>query len=195
MPSPRSWRGTPPSVINGLTDLCRIPARLLADVSPCGRAGHLKGSGIAWVATAKHANSWIEAAQCAGFELRLGPVRSYDAEPRHLRARQAAGPAVITGSRRSSRRAHVVTPACGRPWARRRGRVAGRNAFGGYTGRSALMKLATEGHFSGLPARHRGEGGTAECDRRQTVARVGRGRDRLHVQKALLPRLSWVKGR
>src|SRR5256884_6082336 len=59
-------------VINGLTDLSH-PCQVLADLFTVREAlGGWEGKRIAWIGDGNNmANSWIEAAQVLGFELRL----------------------------------------------------------------------------------------------------------------------------
>src|SRR5881398_1233086 len=66
-------------VINGLTDLSH-PCQVLADLFTVREAlGTWEGKRIAWVGDGNNmANSWIEAAQVLGFELRLACPEGYE---------------------------------------------------------------------------------------------------------------------
>src|SRR2546422_9367107 len=66
-------------VINGLTDLSH-PCQVLADLFTVREAlGTWEGKRIAWVGDGNNmANSWIEAAQGLGFELRLAFPEGYE---------------------------------------------------------------------------------------------------------------------
>src|SRR2546425_10089947 len=66
-------------VINGLTDLSH-PCQVLADLFTVREAlGTWEGKRVAWVGDGNNvANSWIEAAQALGFELRLACPEGYE---------------------------------------------------------------------------------------------------------------------
>src|SRR2546422_3750911 len=66
-------------VINGLTDLSH-PCQVLADLFTVREAlGTWEGKRVAWVGDGNNmANSWIEAAQVLGFELRLAFPEGYE---------------------------------------------------------------------------------------------------------------------
>src|SRR2546427_6188387 len=66
-------------VINGLTDLSH-PCQVLADLFTVREAlGDWEGKRVAWVGDGNNmANSWIEAAQVLGFELRLACPEGYE---------------------------------------------------------------------------------------------------------------------
>src|SRR2546426_1387823 len=78
-------------VINGLTDLSH-PCQVLADVFTVQEAlGGWEGKRIAWVGDGNNmANSWLEAAEVLGFELRLACPEGYEpSRPTFDRAKQA----------------------------------------------------------------------------------------------------------
>src|SRR5438552_490496 len=81
-------------VINGLTDLSH-PCQVLADLFTVREAlGTWEGKRVAWVGDGNNmANSWLEAAQVLGFELRLVALgaRQPQREPQHLRRLDPAG--------------------------------------------------------------------------------------------------------
>ncbi|HEX4600186.1 MAG TPA: ornithine carbamoyltransferase, partial [Gemmatimonadales bacterium] len=66
-------------VINGLTDLSH-PCQVLADLFTVREAlGGWDGKRVAWIGDGNNmANSWIEAAQVLGFELRLACPEGYE---------------------------------------------------------------------------------------------------------------------
>src|SRR5256886_11550132 len=66
-------------VINGLTDLSH-PCQVLADLFTVREAlGGWEGKRIAWIGAGNNMpNSWIEAAQGLGFELRLAGLEGYE---------------------------------------------------------------------------------------------------------------------
>jgi len=79
-------------VINGLTDLSH-PCQVLADLFTVREAlGGWEGKRIAWIGDGNNmANSWIEAAQVLGFELRLACPEGYEPNRRIFDHAKAAG--------------------------------------------------------------------------------------------------------
>src|SRR6059058_5787194 len=79
-------------VINGLTDLSH-PCQVLADLFTVREAlGGWEGKRIAWVGDGNNmANSWIEAAEVLGFELRLACPEGYEPNRRIFDRAKAAG--------------------------------------------------------------------------------------------------------
>src|SRR5438477_1666572 len=79
-------------VINGLTDLSH-PCQVLADLFTVREAlGTWEGKRIAWVGDGNNmANSWIEAAQVLGFELRLACPAGYEPNRAIFERAKAAG--------------------------------------------------------------------------------------------------------
>src|SRR2546426_12656402 len=76
---PISSRHATIPVINGLTDLSH-PCQVLADLFTMREAlGGWEGKRVAWVGDGNNmANSWIEAAQVLGFELRLACPEGFE---------------------------------------------------------------------------------------------------------------------
>src|SRR5437867_11850939 len=79
-------------VINGLTDLSH-PCQVLADLFTVREAlGTWEGKRVAWVGGGDNmANSWIEAAQVLGFELRLACPEGYEPDRAIFERAKAAG--------------------------------------------------------------------------------------------------------
>src|SRR5438128_4330034 len=89
-------------VINGLTDLSH-PCQVLADLFTVREAlGGWEGKRVAWVGDGNNmANSWIEAAQVLGFELRLACPEGYEANRGIFGRAKQAGPCIqVTEGRR-----------------------------------------------------------------------------------------------
>src|SRR3989441_9178388 len=88
-------------VINGLTDLSH-PCQVLADLFTVREAlGTWEGKRVAWVGDGNNvANSWIEAAQVLGFELRLACPEGYEPN-RRIFDRAKQGGACIEVTERS----------------------------------------------------------------------------------------------
>src|SRR5438046_1356798 len=84
-------------VINGLTDLSH-PCQVLADLFTVREAlGTWEGKRIAWVGDGNNmANSWIEAAQVLGFELRLACPEGYEPNRAIFERAKAAGGACLS---------------------------------------------------------------------------------------------------
>ena len=180
-------------VINGLTDLSH-PCQVLADLFTVREAlGTWEGKRIAWVGDGNNmANSWIEAAQVLGFELRLACPEGY--EPNRAifeRALAAAACLSITEAPEEAvEGAHVVSTDVWASMGQEEEAEARRNAFRGYTVDPDLMKLADPKaiFLHCLPA-HRGEEVTADVIEGPQSRVWDEAENRLHVQKALLATL------
>src|SRR5437899_2298390 len=177
-------------VINGLTDLSH-PCQVLADLFTVREAlGGWEGKRIAWVGDGNNmANSWIEAAQLLGFELRLACPEGYEpSRPIFDRAKQAGACVEVTEvPEEAVEGAHVINTDVWASMGQEGEAEARRNAFRGYTVDPELMKLADPKaiFLHCLPA-HRGEEVTTEVTEGPQSRGWGEAEDRLHVQKALL---------
>jgi ornithine carbamoyltransferase len=180
-------------VINGLTDLLH-PCQVLADLFTVAEAlGTWEGKRVAWVGDGNNmANTWIEAAQVLGFELRLACPEGYEPDRRIFERALAAGACVTITEvpEEAVEGAHVVNTDV---WASmgQEGEVEPRrNAFRGYTVDAQLMQLAAPGavFLHCLPA-HRGEEVTADVIDGPQSRVWDEAENRLHVQKALLATL------
>ena len=179
-------------VINGLTDLSH-PCQVLADVFTVREAlGGWEGKRVAWIGDGNNmANSWLEAAEVLGFELRLACPEGY--EPNREKFERAAGHAHVTVTEvpeEAVEGAHVVNTDVWASMGQETEAEARRNAFRGYTVDAELMKLADPGaiFLHCLPA-HRGEEVSAEVIEGRQSRVWDEAENRLHVQKALLATL------
>jgi ornithine carbamoyltransferase len=179
-------------VINGLTDLSH-PCQVLADVFTVQEAlGGWESKRIAWVGDGNNmANSWLEAAEVLGFELRLACPEGFEPDREKFeRACKKARVLVTEVPEEAVEGAHVVNTDVWASMGQEAEAEARRNAFKGYTVDAELMRLADPGaiFLHCLPA-HRGEEVTDDViDGRQS--RVwDEAENRLHVQKALLATL------
>src|SRR5690349_11870390 len=180
-------------VINGLTDLSH-PCQVLADLFTVREAlGSWDGKRIAWVGDGNNmANSWIEAAQVLGFELRLACPAGFG--PNHAifdRANAAGACLSITEvPEEAVAGAHVVNTDVWASMGQEAEAEARRNAFKGYTVDRELMALAdrTAIFLHCLPA-HRGEEVSADVIEGPQSRVFDEAENRLHVQKALLATL------
>jgi len=180
-------------VINGLTDLSH-PCQVLADLLTVQEAlGGWEGKRVAWVGDGNNmANSWIEAAQVLGFELRLACPEGY--EPNRAifdRAKQAGACIDVTEvPEEAVEGAHVVNTDVWASMGQEGEAESRRNAFRGYTVDVDLMRLAHPKaiFLHCLPA-HRGEEVAAEVIEGPQSRVWDEAENRLHVQKALLATL------
>ena len=180
-------------VINGLTDLSH-PCQVLADLFTVREAfGGWEGKRVAWIGDGNNmANSWIEAAQVLGFELRLACPEGYEPNRRIFDRAKAAGACIEVTEvpEEAVEGAHVVNTDVWASMGQEGEAESRRNAFRGYTVDSDLMKLADPGaiFLHCLPA-HRGEEVTAEVIEGAQSRVWDEAENRLHVQKALLATL------
>ena len=180
-------------VINGLTDLSH-PCQVLADLFTVREAlGTWEGKRVAWVGDGNNmANSWIEAAQVLGFELRLACPEGYEPNRRIFdRAKQGGACIEVTEiPEEAVEGAHVVNTDVWASMGQEGEAESRRNAFRGYTVDPDLMKLADAKaiFLHCLPA-HRGEEVTAAVIEGPQSRVWDEAENRLHVQKALLATL------
>ena len=180
-------------VINGLTDLSH-PCQVLADLLTVQEAlGGWEGKRVAWVGDGNNmANSWIEAAQVLGFELRLACPEGYEPNRGIFdRAKQAGACIEVTEvPEEAVEGAHVVNTDVWASMGQEGEAESRRNAFRGYTVDVDLMRLAhpTAIFLHCLPA-HRGEEVATEVIEGPQSRVWDEAENRLHVQKALLATL------
>jgi len=179
-------------VINGLTDLCH-PCQVLADLFTVREAlGGWEGKRIAWVGDGNNmANSWLEAAEVLGFELRLACPEGYEPNrEKFQRAAKRAKVVVTEVPEEAVEGAHVVNTDVWASMGQEAEAEARRNAFKGYCVDTDLMKLAAPNaiFLHCLPA-HRGEEVADEVIEGKQSRVWDEAENRLHVQKALLATL------
>ncbi len=180
-------------VINGLTDLSH-PCQVLADLFTVREAlGGSDGKRVAWIGDGNNmANSWIEAAQVLGFELRLACPEGYEPSRKIFERAKAAGACLMVTDvpEEAVEGAHVVNTDVWASMGQETEAEARRNAFKGYTVDAALMRLADPNavFLHCLPA-HRGEEVTTDVIEGPQSRVWDEAENRLHVQKALLATL------
>ena len=180
-------------VINGLTDLSH-PCQVLADLFTVREAlGGSDGKRVAWIGDGNNmANSWIEAAQVLGFELRLACPEGYEPSRKIFERAKAGGACLMVTDvpEEAVEGAHVVNTDVWASMGQETEAEARRNAFKGYTVDAALMKLADPNavFLHCLPA-HRGEEVTTDVIEGPQSRVWDEAENRLHVQKALLATL------
>jgi ornithine carbamoyltransferase len=184
------WAAVP--VINGLTDLSH-PCQVLADLFTVREAfGSWEGKRIAWVGDGNNmANSWLEAAEVLGFELRLACPEGFEPNREKFdRAKRRAQVSVTEVPEEAVEGAHVVNTDVWASMGQEAEADARRNAFKGYTVDAELMKLADPKaiFLHCLPA-HRGEEVTDDVIEGPQSRVFDEAENRLHVQKALLATL------
>jgi len=180
-------------VINGLTDLSH-PCQVLADLFTVREAlGGWEGKRIAWVGDGNNmANSWIEAAEVLGFELRLACPEGYEPSRRIFDRAKAAGACISITEvpEEAIEGVQVVNTDVWASMGQEEEAEARRNAFRGYTVDRELMQLADPKaiFLHCLPA-HRGEEVATEVIEGPQSRVWDEAENRLHVQKALLATL------
>jgi ornithine carbamoyltransferase len=180
-------------VINGLTDLSH-PCQVLADLFTVREAlGGWDGKRVAWIGDGNNmANSWIEAAQVLGFELRLACPEGYEPNRGIFERAKGAGACLLVTDvpEEAVEGAHVVNTDVWASMGQETEAETRRNAFRGYTVDAALMARADPRaiFLHCLPA-HRGEEVTAEVIEGPRSRVWDEAENRLHVQKALLATL------
>ena len=184
------WASIP--VINGLTDLSH-PCQVLADLFTVREAlGGWDKKRIAWVGDGNNmANSWLEAAEVLGFELRLACPEGFEPNrDKFERACKRTKVVVTEVPEEAVEGAHVVNTDVWASMGQEAEAEARRNAFKGYTVDAQLMQLAdpTAIFLHCLPA-HRGEEVTDEVIEGRQSRVFDEAENRLHAQKALLATL------
>lgn len=179
-------------VINGLTDLSH-PCQVLADLFTVREAlGGWEGKRIAWIGDGNNmANSWLEAAEILGFELRLACPEGYEPNREKFeRASQRATVVVTEVPEEAVEGAHVVNTDVWASMGQETEAEPRRNAFRGYTVDADLMKRADPKaiFLHCLPA-HRGEEVSNDVIEGKQSRVWDEAENRLHVQKALLATL------
>jgi len=179
-------------VINGLTDLSH-PCQVLADLFTMREAlGGWEQKRVAWIGDGNNmANSWLEAAEVLGFELRLACPEGYEPNREKFeRAGRVATVAVTEVPEEAVEGAHVVNTDVWASMGQEAEAEARRNAFRGYTVDAELMKLADPSaiFLHCLPA-HRGEEVSNDVIEGRQSRVWDEAENRLHVQKALLATL------
>ena len=179
-------------VINGLTDLSH-PCQVLADLFTVREAlGGWEGKRIAWIGDGNNmANSWLEAAEILGFELRLACPEGYEPNREKFeRASQRTTVVVTEVPEEAVEGAHVVNTDVWASMGQETEAEARRNAFKGYTVDADLMKLADPKaiFLHCLPA-HRGEEVSNDVIEGKQSRVWDEAENRLHVQKAILSEL------
>ncbi|HTH63923.1 MAG TPA: ornithine carbamoyltransferase [Gemmatimonadales bacterium] len=179
-------------VINGLTDLSH-PCQVMADLFTVREAlGGWEGKRIAWIGDGNNmANSWLEAAEVLGFELRLACPEGY--EPNRAKFERASARAKVLVTEvpeEAVEGAHVVNTDVWASMGQETEAEARRNAFKGYTVDAELMQLADPQaiFLHCLPA-HRGEEVSNDVIEGRQSRVWDEAENRLHVQKALLATL------
>jgi len=179
-------------VINGLTDLSH-PCQVLADLLTVQEElGDWEGKRVAWVGDGNNmANSWLEAAEVLGFELRLACPEGFEpSREKFERACRKARVLVTEVPEEAVEGAHVVNTDVWASMGQEAEAEARRNAFRGYTVDGDLMRLAApEAVFLHCLPAHRGEEVTAEVIEGPQSRVWDEAENRLHVQKALLATL------
>lgn len=179
-------------VINGLTDMVH-PCQVLADLLTVRQhLGGYEGKVITWIGDGNNmCNSWINAANRLGFELRIACPEGYEPAD-HLLA-EAKKHATVTVGRdplAAAEGAHVVTTDVWASMGQEQEAKARAKAFAKYVVNAKLMKKADPGaiFLHCLPA-HRGEEVAADVIDGPQSRVWDEAENRLHVQKAIMAAL------
>ncbi|MHB1864044.1 MAG: ornithine carbamoyltransferase [Gemmatimonadaceae bacterium] len=181
------YAGVP--VINGLTDMVH-PCQVLADLLTVRQhLGSYEGKVIAWIGDGNNmANSWINAANRLGFELRIACPEGYEpADHLLVEARKHATVTVTRDPMAAAEGAHVVTTDVWASMGQEEEQKTRAKAFARYTVNAKLMKKADPGaiFLHCLPA-HRGEEVSADVIDGPQSRVWDEAENRLHVQKAIM---------
>ncbi len=177
-------------VINGLTDLVH-PCQLLADLQTMTEefGDDLSDCPVAWIGDGNNmANSWLNAAALAGFELRLACPKGYDPDPAILAWAESRTRITVTRDpSEAARDARVVTTDVWASMGQEDEAAARAAAFEGYCVDETMMESARDEaiFLHCLPA-HRGEEVTAGVIDGRWSRVFEEAENRLHAQKALL---------
>jgi len=179
-------------VVNGLTDLSH-PCQVLADLFTVRESlGGWEGKRIAWIGDGNNmANSWLEAAEVLGFELRLACPEGYEPNREKFERASARAKVLVTEvPEEAVEGAHVVNTDVWASMGQETEAEARRNAFKGYMVDAELMQLADPRaiFLHCLPA-HRGEEVSNDVIEGKQSRVWDEAENRLHVQKALLATL------
>ena len=177
-------------VINGLTDLLH-PCQLLADLLTLREhfGSDLKKLRLAFVGDGFNlANSWIEAAALAGFELRVGCPRGYEPDRNYLaRLRREELGTFTHDPVEAVKDADVIYTDTWTSMGHEKEAAQRRRDFKDFQVNSALLKHAATGALvmHCLPA-HRGEEITDEVIDGPRSVVLDQAENRLHAQKAVM---------
>jgi ornithine carbamoyltransferase len=177
-------------VINGLTDLlhpCQLLADLLTMQERFGR--DLSKLRVAFIGDGFNlAQSWIEAASIAGFELRLACPKGYEPEKSFVqRLRNDELGTISDDPVEATTEADVVYTDTWTSMGREKEAAQRRRDFKGFQVNDALMKHARKGAIvmHCLPA-HRGEEITDDVIDGPRSVVLDQAENRLHAQKAVM---------
>lgn len=177
-------------VINGLTNL-HHPCQVLADIlTILEKKGGYKDIKVGWIGDGNNmANSWIEMAAIAGFQLKLACPEGYDPELAILDGARASGASVevVRDIKDAARDADVLSTDVWASMGQEEEREKRLDAFKGYSIDANLLKLAKEDAvvMHCLPA-HRGEEITEDVLEGRSSVVWDQAENRLHIQKAIL---------
>lgn len=177
-------------VVNALTDLLH-PCQVLADLQTVAEAFDDEHDRrvVAWVGDGNNmANSWLNAAERLGFELRLACPKGYDPDPAIFERASTEGRVILTRDPHEAvDGADVVTTDVWASMGQEEEAQARRVAFAGFMVDDALMKGARpEAIFLHCLPAHRGEEVSASVIDGPQSRIFDEAENRLHVQKAIL---------
>jgi len=174
-------------VINGLSDM-HHPCQLLADIQTfIEHRGDIRGRTVAWIGDGNNmCNSYIEAAICFDFQLRIACPEGYDPDAGLLE--RARGRVLLTRDpREAARGADLVVTDVWASMGQEEEQSHRVQAFAGYCVDDAIMaEAAADAIFMHCLPAHRGEEVSAEVIDGPRSVVWDEAENRLHAQKALL---------
>jgi ornithine carbamoyltransferase len=176
-------------VINGLTDL-QHPCQILADLLTVQQhLGSFEGKTIAWIGDGNNmANSWCDAAQLLGFQLRLACPEGYDPDPAILaKAMKGGNVQLVRDPHEAASGADVITTDVWASMGQEEEQAIREKAFAPFQVNAALMARAKrDGIFLHCLPAHRGEEVSADVIDGPQSRVWDEAENRLHVQKAVM---------
>ncbi len=180
-------------VINGLSDLYH-PCQLVADMfTVTEHKEDYRNLKYCWIGDGNNmANSWINAAAVAGFELRIATPKGYEPDSKIVAQAQKSGAKILLTNdpREAAEGADVLNTDVWASMGHEAEQQERIKAFGGFQINAALVKLAAAEAvvMHCLPA-HRDEEITDEVVEGAQSIIFDEAENRLHVQKAILATL------
>jgi len=180
-------------VINGLSDLYH-PCQLVADMfTVTEHKEDYRNLKYCWIGDGNNmANSWINAAAVAGFELRIATPKGYEPDGKIVAQAQKSGAKILLTNdpREAAEGADVLNTDVWASMGHEEEQQERIKAFSGFQINAALVKLAaTEAVVMHCLPAHRDEEITDEVVEGSQSIIFDEAENRLHVQKAILATL------
>lgn len=177
-------------IINGLSEACH-PCQLLADIQTVVECrGRIEGARVAWIGDGNNVcNSWLEAADIFGFELRVAAPEGFE-PPADWLATAGDRARLLRDPQEAVDGADVVVTDVWASMGQEEEQSRRAQAFAGYQVDEALMaRAARDAIFLHCLPAHRGEEVAAGVIDGEQSRVWQEAENRLHAQKALLEAL------